>query len=285
MQFGERLARAVRESVPCCVGIDPHMASLPRALSGVSQLREDLRVLTWCMGVLDAIKGIVPMVKPQSAFFEQWGPAGIEILQKTIAYAVEQGFIVLLDAKRGDIGSTAQGYITSGFEVLGADAVTLSPYLGPESLDPWRKYTTQHVGKGGFVLLRTSNPGALAWQGGPVRGSMANNVAEWLRTANEGYDLGPFGAVVGATIDADEMVLWRRTLPNTWFLLPGYGAQGAKAEDCKPAFRKDGLGVIVVSARDVLFPAGGRTEEDWRDGVAERATAFATDIKSMLATL
>lgn len=284
LQFGDQLAKVVRESVPCCVGLDPHGASLPKEFADRVVDNPAGGLFQWSKRVLDGLHGIIPVVKPQSALYEQFGFAGVQALEATCKYASDMGFVVLLDAKRGDIGSTAQGYITSAFEQHHADAVTLSPYLGPESLDPWHKYVVKNPGTGAFVLLRTSNPGALPWQGGPVNGTMAQQVADWLNESNAGYyDLGPFGAVVGATIDADEMALWRKTLPRTWFLLPGYGAQGATAQDCQAGFRADGTGALVVSARDVLFPPkGAPVEADWQAGIRERAKTFAADIASIL---
>lgn len=287
MLFSDRLAQAVKASVPCCVGLDLHMKMLP-AVVRQHPLGLIPSVHDWAKGVINAlVEANIPVVKPQSAFFEALGWEGVRMLEDVIQYARQRGIIVLLDGKRNDIGSTAEGYIEAAFGAAKADAVTLSPYLGPESLDPWANHIAENPDKGAFVLLRTSNRGAIAWQGGPTSwnskfpGSTASQIADWIRDANRGNDLGPFGAVVGATIDAVEMAAWRQALPNTWFLLPGYGAQGATAASCTPAFRADGLGAIVVSAREVLFPPKGIEETDWRAGLIQRAKAFAEDVRTL----
>jgi orotidine-5'-phosphate decarboxylase len=237
----------------------------------------------WAFGVLDAIHGIIPVVKPQAAFFEQLGPPGVETLTKVIAKAKEMGFITILDAKRGDIGSTAQAYVEATLSNGGpmkADSVTLSPYLGPESLQPYKDYVSQAVEKGAWVLVRTSNPGARAWQGTPISG-VSKDIALWIKEANAGHSFGSFGAVIGATIDPTEMAQWREMLWNTWFLLPGYGEQGAKAMNCKPGLRPDGLGGLIVSARGVLFPSSAEGW-GWQEGVHRRAREFADDVGSIL---
>jgi orotidine-5'-phosphate decarboxylase len=308
-RFGEHLAAVVAASVPCCVGIDPHEAQVPFNLAG-DDLAYNLE--TWCRGVIDSVcLAGIRVVKPQSALFEQYGPDGVKVLRNIIRYARSKDMVVILDAKRGDIGSTARGYVKAAYQAMGANSVTLNPYLGPESLTPFQEYfdaqdKLKGFGQGGpgaWVLVRTSNPGAAPWQA-PLGSDhcIAAMVALWLNKANANVythdqqlaferppyfpelPLGDFGAVIGATINAKEMAAWRKRLPNTWFLLPGYGAQGASAADCLAGFRPNKTGGLVVSARGVLFPKKGEKEvgRQWRVGVFERATAFADDVKSVL---
>ena len=178
--------------------------------------------------------------------------------------------IVLLDAKRGDIGSTAEAYAAAAFDACGADAVTVSPWLGPESLVP---FVRRGPSRGSFVLVRTSNPGASSFQGTPEAGP-ARAVAAWIGEANRPHldadGFGPIGAVVGATLGADERRAWRAALPNAWILAPGFGAQGAVAADVAQLARSDGSGVLPVAARSIAYPSSGRDEADWQRSVHQR---------------
>lgn len=285
MTFPDRLAAA---ALACgntaCVGIDPHLDRLPEPLARgvVDRQGWAAAVTTFGLGVVDAVAGVVPIIKPQVAFFEALGAPGVAALETVIRAARSRGLLVLVDAKRGDIGSTAAAYARAILDDdgLGADAVTLSPYLGPESLAPFLAHCPQ---KGLFVLLRTSNPGAGEWQAGPH--GAAQRVAEWVATANAecpSTDPGPVGVVVGGTIPPDEVRAWRRRLPKAWFLVPGVGAQGAAAHVATAHARADKLGALVTSSRAVLFPASGREGTDWREGVAARARGFASDVASAL---
>lgn len=293
--FADRLNDAVnRLGSPACVGLDPHLDRLPAPLVTWTDqpmspperhALQAMAALTFCRGVLEAVDGVVPSVKPQVAFFEALGAPGVVALQTVVAEARERGLVVVLDAKRGDIGSTARAYARATLAddgPLAADSVTLSPYLGPESLEPFLPYTER--GAGVFVLVRTSNPGAEGWQragSAPV----ADAVAAWIRACNQarlgGSGLGPVGAVIGATLPL-EAPLWRQAMPNAWFLVPGYGAQGASAADCRGHLRADGRGALVVSARGVLYPPAGRAGADWVGDVRRRAVDFAQDLRENL---
>lgn len=280
LPFADRLAEAVsRRGNAACIGLDPHPGSLPPAL-GPRDDRVGLASAAreFCLGALDAVMDHVPVVKPQVAFFEALGSPGWAALEDVCAGARARGLLVLLDGKRGDIGSTAEAYAVSMLDddgPLGADACTISPYLGPESLTPFLQRTP---GKGVFVLLRTSNPGAGAWQ---MQGDrpIAAAIAEHVRTLNAdrrgARGLGPVGVVVGATLP-DEIARWRADLPDAWLLLPGVGAQGASLSTVKLGFRPDGLGALVVSARAVLF---GPPEDDWQAGIERRCRALVAQLR------
>ncbi|MES2641650.1 MAG: orotidine-5'-phosphate decarboxylase [Myxococcota bacterium] len=254
--FAARLAQAVTTvGTPLCVGIDPWPDRLPGARAG--DTREALAAHAAAFGhaVVNAVAGQVASVKPQFAFFEQLGPPGMAALAEVCAAATAAGLIVVGDAKRGDIGSTATAYAAATLAPdapFPCDALTVSPFLGPDTLEPFLTAADAALG-GLFVLLRTSNPGSARWQA-PV----ADDLAGWLTeagAARQGADgLSNVGAVVGAT-HAGALATMRSKLPHAWLLVPGFGAQGGTARDVAPAARPDGLGALIVSARGATFPA------------------------------
>jgi len=232
------------------------------------------------LGAIEAVADVAAAVKPQFAFFEQLGSPGVAVLEEVVHAAKGTGLLVVADAKRGDIGSTAEAYarfILDDDGPLGADAVTLSPYLGAESLAPFAQRID--AGKGLFVLVRTSNPGSGRWQLGGD-GAIAPRVADWIASTNATYAhdgaLGPVGAVIGATVP-DEAGGWRARMPSAPFLVPGFGAQGAGREDVRRHFRADGSGALITSSRGVLFPPTG-TDADWPSAVRQRAVDFAATV-------
>lgn len=282
--FGDRLAARVRAvGSPTCVGLDPHLGRLPPSVFDGS----DGRALAegaerFFRGVIEVVAPRVAAVKPQVAFFEQLGSPGVAALERVCHAARDAGLIVLLDAKRGDIGSTAAAYAKATLDdhgPIGADAVTLAPYLGAESMEPFLART--QAGKGLFVLVRTSNPGSDRWQVGG-EGAMAERVAAWIASVNAGHDgYGPVGAVVGATIP-EGAAAWRDKMPKTWFLVPGYGAQGATAEQVGGRADGDGLGSLVPASRAVLFPKQGTDGGDWQAQVDARCQALVADVARVL---
>lgn len=253
--FSERLAAAVTTTnTPLCVGIDPFPDRLPGADPADSRADRARRALRFGRAILAACRGHVPAVKPQFAFFEQMGPEGMGVLATLLREAREAGLLVVGDAKRGDIGTTATAYAAA---TLGpdapfpCDALTVSPFLGGDTLEPFVAAAREHAA-GLFVLFRTSNPGSAQFQE-PV----ADALAAWLTHAGRaltGPDgLSPIGVVIGAT-RREALSTWRGRLPHAWFLVPGYGAQGATAADCAAAFRPDGLGALIPSSRSLTFP-------------------------------
>src|SRR5262245_10194035 len=274
--FFDRLAAAVRaKKTALCVGLDPRFESLPRSLrelhgDDIAGAYED-----FCLRVLDIVAPIVPVVKPQSAFFEACGPAGMLALEHVLRQAKDLGLLTILDAKRGDIASTAEAYADAAFRALDADALTINPYLGRDAVEPFLT-TAKQLGRGLFVLVRTSNAGAglfqdLVCDGRPLYQHVAQAVAAWNRDCP-----GTVGAVVGAT-HAVELKLLRERLPDVWFLVPGYGAQGGTAADVYPAFWRNLLGAVVNSSRGVTFPFKP-DESKWEAAVEKVARATAAEL-------
>jgi orotidine-5'-phosphate decarboxylase len=279
--FADRLADAVRrKGTALCVGLDPRWEQLPLELTqrhgGTTLERVAAAFEELCLRVLDIVAPLVPVVKPQSAFFEACGPAGLTALQRVLARARQLGLVTILDGKRNDIASTATAYAEAAFggvEIAGirhpvwdADALTVNAYLGRDAIEPFLK-SARRDGRGLFVLVRTSNPGAgqfqdLVCDGKPLYQHVAVAVGQWSRENLGRCGLGDVGAVVGATHPA-ELAAVRAALPECWFLIPGYGAQGGGAADVAGGFRPDGLGAIVNSSRGItacFAPAEPRWE-------------------------
>ena len=265
--FGERMSTAVRSSGTfAVVGLDPHLNRLPavyrrtyEGLSGVA-FREAAAdaVVQFNRLVIDAIAGLVPAVKPQFAFYEELGAPGFAALEETCRMARQAGLLVLGDAKRGDIASTASAYARSILAPDGpfhCDAVTINPWMGMDTLDPFIDVCAE-TGGGVFVLVRTTNPGSplLQHHGDPRAATLVANAL-----ANKGESMvGPsgmssVGAVVGA-MTGDEATFLRDRMPAAWFLVPGIGAQGGATADAIAGIRPDGLGCLVNSSRAVLYP-------------------------------
>jgi orotidine-5'-phosphate decarboxylase len=269
--FGQRLAEAVtRKKNPVCVGIDPRANSLPEGLRPGSNA--DLEsiveaVQAFCFEVIDAVSDLVPVVKPQAAFFEELGSLGMVALHKTVRYASQRGLLVIMDAKRGDIGTTAAAYAnaylgsgspgTTQYSPWGGDALTVNPYLGADTLEPFTQRCASS-GSGLFVLVKTSNPGSSFFQdqrlqdGRTVSEKIADHVQALSHATRGELGYGDIGAVVGATYPK-ELEAMRQRMPSTWILIPGYGAQGGSAKDVKLGLDSRGLGAIVNSSRGIIF--------------------------------
>lgn len=268
--FTTRLHAAIRaKQTPALVGIDPRYDQLPddvrtRAESrGGDALEQRAAAFEeFSLRLIDVVAPLVPAVKPQAAFFEELGPAGCVALQRVTRRARDRGLIVICDAKRGDIGSTAQAYANAYLAGAdpdaapwGADALTVNPYLGADTLEPFVNAARER-GAGIYVLVRTSNPGAGTFQDrvsdGQTHYRHVADVVERLaaETADEGW--GCVGAVVGATYPS-ELEELRRAMPHTPLLVPGYGSQGGNASDVAAAFAEDGLGALVNSSRGINF--------------------------------
>ncbi len=288
--FSDRLAAAVRRcGNPVLVGLDPRIGMLPPNLtpnkSDTPHREAAQAFVRFCRGVVDVVAPLVPAVKPQAAFFEQLGPAGMEALAEVIDYAQGRGLLVILDAKRGDIGSTAEAYAAGLIgpqksSPWGADALTINPYLGADALQPFVDAANQRGG-GVFVLVKTSNPGGgmlqdLLADGKPVYRHVAEHVEQLAADTTAECAYGAVGAVVGATYP-EQLSELRAAMPHAWILVPGFGAQGGTAADTAAAFDSHGLGAIVNSSRGIIFAharapySGQYTPSRWQEAV-EAAT-------------
>ncbi len=291
--FADALIRRQRRlGHPLCVGLDPHLDRIPPLFRQGSMDPSDPRTAAAIEGFLDAVLGRVgdrvAAVKPQIAFFERLGWRGLRVLEKVVSRARRQRLLVLLDAKRGDVGSTAAGYAAAYLgpqAALDCDALTLSPYLGRDSLQPFFE-RAQHRGRGLFVLVKTSNPGSGDFQdrrlegGSPLFLAVAESLAgEALALRGPSTGWSSLGVVVGATYPGESERV-RELLPHSLFLVPGYGAQGGSARDALRGFVRgpDGRieGGVVNSSRAILFPpdAGAGSARRWEravDGALDRS--------------
>ncbi len=288
--FADRLTDAVgRKHSQLVVGLDPVLDLLPMELRGEAVLGRTgsaSAVARFCKGIVDAVGPYVVAVKPQSAFFEALGSDGFKALEEVCDYARSAGLLVVLDAKRGDIGSTSRAYATAFLEPRGdgaplADAMTASPYLGHDSVEPFLAACRRH-GAGVFFLVRTSNAGAADVQdlalsdGRPLWHYVAELVREWGVPLKGEQGMSSVGAVVGAT-HPRAVSEARRLLPETPLLLPGVGAQGATPADVARAFTTGSASALVTASRSVIF-AYRESEADWRSAAAAEAQRLAGQV-------
>jgi orotidine-5'-phosphate decarboxylase len=285
--FADRLIAAIRQKkTPVLVGLDPRAESLPAGLIAGEGLEATAR------GYADFCRGVIDVVKPQAAFFEQLGPAGCTALAEVIRYAAAKGLVVILDGKRNDIGSTAEGYAQAYLgpgdsSPWGSDALTVSPYLGDDSLTPFMD-VAQARGAGIFVLVKTSNPGGKRFQDIVVDGRpLYRHVGDYVeqlaaQTAGSG-GYGLAGAVVGATWP-QQLAELRQAMPHAFLLIPGFGAQGGTAKDCAAAFDSRGLGAIVNNSRGIIF-AHSQPAYRERYGAKRWPEAVETATRDMIAQL
>jgi orotidine-5'-phosphate decarboxylase len=285
--FGDEVISRVRAlGHPLCAGLDPHLGRIPMLFAEGDLSPRDPRtataVETFVMAMLDRLAGRVAIVKPQIAFFEQLGAAGIAALERIVSRARALDLLVLLDAKRGDIGSTAEGYARAYLEpgsACSSDAITLNPYLGLDTLEPFVDRAEAH-GRGLFVLLKTSNPGSGDLQDQEVKGEPVYEVmARALeplcdRLGGPGTGWSSLGVVVGATYP-EQAERVRELMPRALFLIPGYGAQGGSAADAVRSFVRgpNGLeGGLVNSSRGLTFPEAAARASDapsWERAIDE----------------
>lgn len=285
--FSDRLAAAVRRCKnPVVVGLDPRWQQLPETLtSGVEPGNRHAMAQVYarfCLEIIDVVAPLVPAVKPQAAFFEQLGPPGMTALYEVVAYARQNGLQVILDGKRNDIGSTAEAY-ADGFlgeaSAWQADALTVSPYLGVDSVQPFVDVATER-GAGIFVLVKTSNPGGGRFQdlvadGRPLYRHVAEEVEKLAHATVAPCGYGAVGAVVGATYP-EQLRELRAAMPHAWLLVPGYGSQGASARDVAGAFDTAGLGAVVNNSRGIIFAHSRREYQQFGATRWQEAVAAAT---------
>jgi orotidine-5'-phosphate decarboxylase len=288
--FGDRLGDAVeRKRSQLVVGLDPRLDLLPMELRGegvLGRASQAAAVERFCKGIVDAVGPYVVAVKPQAAHFEALGSDGIRALEETCDYARAAGLLVLLDAKRGDIGPTSRAYAEAYLEPRDAapplaDALTASPYLGLDSIDPFLA-ACRRYGAGLFLLVRTSNAGAADIQdaalsdGRPLWQHVADLVREWGQPFVGERGMSSVGAVVGATVPRAVSEA-RRLLPQTPLLLPGIGAQGATPADVARAFTTGPATALVTASRSVIYAFRER-DDDWRVAAAAEAERLSAQV-------
>ncbi len=285
---------------PTVVGLDPTISFLPKFLleesfekHGQTPKAVAEAFLKFNKAIIDEIYDIVPAVKPQVAMYEKFGAEGVQAYIDTISYAKEKGLIVIGDIKRSDIASSAEAYsdghigrakiADNEFEIYKEDFVTVNPYLGVDSIEPFVKDCKAYE-RGLFVLVKTSNPNS-----GEIQDLMVGErkiyeevgllVSKWGKDLIGNYGFSEIGAVVGATHKEQASTL-RKLMPHTFFLVPGYGAQGGTAEDLACCFHKNGLGAIVNSSRGIIAAYQNKYKNDFSENdFAKAARAAAIEMK------
>ena len=291
-----------KTKAPICVGLDPMLSYVPEHIQAAAfeqygETLEGAAEAIWQFNkeIVDHTCDLIPAVKPQIAMSEQVGIEGLKVYKRTVDYCKEKGLVVIGDAKRGDIGSTSAAYATghigsvqvgsktySGFDT---DFLTVNPYLGTDGVKPFVDVCNSHD-RGLFVLVKTSNPSSGEFQdrlidGRPLYEWVAEKVVEWGNASMDG-DYSNVGAVVGATYPEMSRIL-RNLMPHTYFLVPGYGAQGGTAEDLKHCFNKDGLGAVVNSSRGII--AAYKQEKYKKFGTEHFAEASRQAVMDMVADI
>ena len=291
-----------KTKAPICVGLDPMLSYVPEHIQAAAfeqygETLEGAAEAIWQFNkeIVDHTFDLIPAVKPQIAMYEQFAIEGLKVYKRTVDYCKEKGLVVIGDAKRGDIGSTSAAYATghigsvqvgsktySGFDT---DFLTVNPYLGTDGVKPFVDVCNSHD-RGLFVLVKTSNPSSGEFQdrlidGRPLYEWVAEKVVEWGNASMDG-DYSNVGAVVGATYPEMSRIL-RNLMPHTYFLVPGYGAQGGTAEDLKHCFNKDGLGAVVNSSRGII--AAYKQEKYKKFGTEHFAEASRQAVMDMVADI
>ena len=287
----DRLIEKIQETNnPTVMGLDPRYEMLPKCVT--CKYSQDLEgsakaIIEYNKALIDATYDIIPAVKPQIAFYEMFGILGMEAFKKTCEYAKEKGMSVIADSKRGDIGSTAQGYSNAflGKTQIGdkletiydVEFVTVNPYMGTDCVKPFIEDCKKYD-KGIFVLVKTSNPSSGELQdlklenGKEVYSQVAELVEKWGEELRGQYGYSSVAAVVGATYP-EQLEQIRKIAPHTYFLIPGYGAQGGKAKDIALGFDSNGLGGIINASRSLMC---AYKSEQWKNSYTEEQYALAT---------
>ena len=280
--FGDRLVEKIRKTKSfLCLGIDPHLDLIPEIFNDKDKVRSISKVENFCFSLVELVIGKIPAIKPQIAFFEQLGPDGMNLLASLCKYAHSKDFLIIMDAKRGDIGSTSKAYASA---YLGknapfpSDALTINPWLGLDSLEPFFN-KAEETGSGLFILVHTSNKGSLDIQEILLNQDLkcyehlANILKPIIEKNNGKSGLSSIGIVSGATYK-EQAISLRKILPSAPFLIPGYGAQGASASEASAPLIIDqsysglkNFGLINAS-RSVLFPENSylvNSIKEWKD--------------------
>ncbi len=267
------IEKTIKKKNPSVIGLDPDISQIPdcykREISSKNPLQAAAFVIeNFNRDIIDTVFDLVPAVKPQIAFYEKYGSYGIRAFENTVAYAKEKGLIVIADAKRNDIGNTANAYAEAylgktetlngeKIPTFDVDFLTVNPFLGSDSLQPFI-HICKRNGKGIFILVKTSNSGAKEIQNIltenriSVSEKLAISIAEQTENFIGKYGYSSIGAVVGATYPEEAAIL-RKIMPKNYFLVPGYGAQGGSEKDIISCFHPTGLGAVVNSSRGILY--------------------------------
>ena len=306
MAFDRLIDKMIEKQNPTVAGLDPKLDYVPASVKEacfVAQYGKTLEgaaeaLLRFNKAIIDQIYDIVPAIKPQAAYYEMYGWQGVRALAETIAYAQEKGMFVITDGKRNDIGTTMEAYAAAHLgstdvsgeqlDAFGADALTVNGYLGSDGIRPLMDICRKKD-KGIFVLVKTSNPSSgelqdlLLENGATVYEQMGRMCEQWGESLVGRYGYSGVGAVVGATYP-EQLKEMREKAPHTFFLVPGYGAQGGGAQDAKNAFDSNGLGAIINSSRGIMcaWKKQGLTEEDFAAAARQEALRMKADILSVI---
>jgi len=265
---------------PTVIGLDPKYDQLPNCIKekyGTNMEDIAVAIYEFNQTLIDNTYDIIPAVKPQIAFYEMLGASGIETFYKTCEYAKKKGMLVIVDAKRGDIGSTAEGYSKAYLQNEYIDFITVNPYLGIDGVKPFIEDCKKYD-KGIFVLVKTSNPSSGELQdlklesGKTIYETVGDLVKKWGEEliGESGYS--SIAAVVGATYP-EQLKSLREQMPSTFFLIPGYGAQGGKAKDIALGFDENGIGGIINASRSLMC---AYKSDIWKDKFSDEEFAKAT---------
>lgn len=306
MSFDRLIEAIKRTNNPTVAGLDPKLDFIPsyikeeafgsygRTLEGAAEALYEFN-----KGLIDALCDIVPAVKPQAAYYEMYGWQGVRALKRTIVYAKSKGMYVITDAKRNDIGTTMEAYAKAHLgitdvegerlEAFGGDALTVNGYLGTDGVKPVINVCKEYD-KGLFILAKTSNPSSGELQdrklddGMTIYRTMGDMCEKWGEELMGKYGYSGVGAVVGATYP-EQLGELRKALSHTFFLVPGYGAQGGGAKDVAPAFDENGLGAIVNSSRGIMCAwkkEEGTLEADYALAARREAERMADALRSVM---
>ena len=298
LHFGDRLTQAIKtKRSPLLVGIDPRANQLPLPLQTAANdyAATADAFAKFGIEVIDAVADLVPAIKPQAAFFERLGPPGMVALASVCDHAADAGLLVIMDAKRNDIGATAEAYAGAYLgpkpdSAWGCDALTVNPYMGFDTLEPFSN-RCQSASSGIFVLCKTSNPGSDALQSRQTDGTdvtvtdlVAAEIQRLCETSLGESGYGSVGAVVGATYP-EQLVDLRAKMKSSILLVPGFGAQGGSAADVAAAFDDHGTGAIINSSRGVIFAYEkpkyeSQAAKSWQDAVRQSAVDTVEILKS-----
>lgn len=308
MSFDRMIAKIIETGNPTVAGLDPKLDFVPEFIKekafaeGGKNLKGAAKaILEFNKAIIDEIYDLVPAVKPQAAYYEMYGYHGVKALYDTIEYAKSKGMFVIVDGKRNDIGATMEAYTNAylgsveidgqSFEGFGADALTVNGYLGTDGIAPLTAACNKND-KGIFVLVKTSNKSSGELQdktleeGGTIYNAMGEMCEKWGEDSIGKYGYSAVGAVVGATYP-EQLAEMRAKLPHTFFLVPGYGAQGGGAEGVAKAFDEKGLGAVVNSSRAIMcaYKTEGCDEKDFAKAARREVIRMRDDITAFVPAL